>query len=60
MVLDVVRGTHMENVYDFFKPNLNSEYAVVDGKLSADCYLRAVDNCYAHYSEKFQKKVCYV
>lgn len=31
----------------------------MDGKLSADCYLRAVDRCYAAYSEKFEKQVCY-
>lgn len=56
IVLDQgLRGTHMENVYDFYKPNLNSEYPVVDGKLSADCYLRAVDRCYAAYAEKFEK-----
>jgi 3-hydroxy-3-methylglutaryl CoA synthase len=58
IVLDIgLRGTYMENVYDFYKPNLDSEYPVVDGKLSADCYLRAVDRCYAAYSEKFEKKV---
>eukprot|EP01111_Echinosteliopsis_oligospora_P018916 TRINITY_DN891_c0_g1_i1.p1 TRINITY_DN891_c0_g1~~TRINITY_DN891_c0_g1_i1.p1 ORF type:complete len:454 (-),score=123.57 TRINITY_DN891_c0_g1_i1:38-1399(-) len=51
-----LRGTHMENVYDFYKPNLNSEYPVVDGKLSVDCYLRAVDNCYSQYRSKFEKK----
>lgn len=57
LVLDTaVRGTYMENVYDFFKPNLDSEYPVVDGKLSGDCYLRAVDNCYGEYSKKFEKK----
>lgn len=58
LVLDTgLRGTHMENVYDFYKPNLDSEFPVVDGKLSADCYLRAVDSCYATYSEKFEKKL---
>jgi len=51
-----LRGTHMENVYDFYKPNLHSEYPVVDGKLSVDCYLRAVDNCYDIYRSKFEKK----
>jgi hydroxymethylglutaryl-CoA synthase len=57
IVLDLgLRGTHMENVYDFYKPNLSSEYPMVDGKLSADCYLRAVDRCYGVYSEKFEKK----
>jgi len=51
-----LRGTHMENAYDFYKPNLDSEYPLVDGKLSNDCYLRAVDNCYSQYRERFEKK----
>ncbi len=52
-----LRGTYMENVYDFYKPILDSEYPVVDGKLSTDCYLRAVDSCYATYGDRFEKKV---
>jgi len=51
-----LRGVHMENVYDFYKPNLDSEYPVVDGKLSVDCYLRAVDKCYERYGKAFEKK----
>ncbi|XP_048207842.1 hydroxymethylglutaryl-CoA synthase, mitochondrial [Perognathus longimembris pacificus] len=49
-----LRGTHMENAYDFYKPNLNSEYPLVDGKLSIQCYLRALDRCYASYRKKIQ------
>jgi hydroxymethylglutaryl-CoA synthase len=48
-----LRGVHMEHAYDFYKPNLDSEYPVVDGKLSVDCYLRSVDNCYNRYAEKY-------
>jgi hydroxymethylglutaryl-CoA synthase len=51
-----LRGVHMEHVYDFYKPNLDSEYPVVDGKLSVECYLRAVDNCYARYRDRFEKQ----
>ncbi|XP_012663103.1 hydroxymethylglutaryl-CoA synthase, mitochondrial [Otolemur garnettii] len=51
-----LRGTHMENVYDFYKPNLASEYPLVDGKLSIQCYLRALDRCYASYRQKIQKQ----
>jgi len=50
-----LRGVHMEHAYDFYKPNLDSEYPVVDGKLSVDCYLRSVDLCYGRYGEKFAK-----
>ena len=35
----------MEHVYDFYKPDMSSEYPVVDGKLSVQCYLRALDKC---------------
>ncbi|KAI9223677.1 hydroxymethylglutaryl-CoA synthase [Blastocladiella britannica] len=47
-----LRGTHMENVYDFYKPNLSSEYPVVDGPESVVCYMRAVDKCYEAYASK--------
>uniref|UniRef100_A0A8C9U9H7 Hydroxymethylglutaryl-CoA synthase n=1 Tax=Serinus canaria TaxID=9135 RepID=A0A8C9U9H7_SERCA len=49
-----LRGTHMEHAYDFYKPNLSSEYPVVDGQLSIQCYLRALDRCYAVYRRKAQ------
>ncbi|XP_075772432.1 hydroxymethylglutaryl-CoA synthase, mitochondrial [Pelodiscus sinensis] len=51
-----VRGTHMEHAYDFYKPDLASEYPVVDGKLSIQCYLRALDQCYAVYRRKIQRQ----
>nr|XP_036877218.1 hydroxymethylglutaryl-CoA synthase, mitochondrial [Manis javanica] len=51
-----LRGTHMENVYDFYKPDVASEYPIVDGKLSMQCYLRALDRCYTLYREKIQKQ----
>lgn len=46
----------MENAYDFYKPNLASEYPLVDGKLSIQCYLRALDRCYAAYRKKIQNQ----
>jgi len=49
-----LRGVYMEDAYDFYKPNLESEYPIVDGKLSVSCYLRALDSCYAQYRKKFQ------
>ncbi|XP_028936150.1 hydroxymethylglutaryl-CoA synthase, mitochondrial [Ornithorhynchus anatinus] len=51
-----LRGTHMENAYDFYKPDLSSEYPVVDGKLSILCYLRALDRCYAFYRRKIEQQ----
>jgi hydroxymethylglutaryl-CoA synthase len=52
-----LRSTHMEHVYDFYKPNLNSEYPVVDGQLSNQCYLKALDMCYLGFSQKFKERI---
>ncbi|XP_010676575.2 hydroxymethylglutaryl-CoA synthase [Beta vulgaris subsp. vulgaris] len=50
-----LRGSHMAHAYDFYKPNLASEYPVVDGKLSQTCYLVAVDSCYNLLCKKYEK-----
>ena len=44
-----MRGTHMQHVYDFYKPDLTSEYPIVDGHFSVNCYTEAVDACYKGY-----------
>uniref|UniRef100_UPI00398E96AF hydroxymethylglutaryl-CoA synthase, cytoplasmic isoform X1 n=2 Tax=Pristiophorus japonicus TaxID=55135 RepID=UPI00398E96AF len=49
-----LRGTHMQHAYDFYKPDMVSEYPVVDGKLSIQCYLSALDHCYMVYCNKYQ------
>lgn len=49
-----LRASHFEDTYDFYKPDLASEYPAVDGHLSNSCYLRAVDNCYSLYAQKFK------
>ncbi|EPS60998.1 hypothetical protein M569_13803, partial [Genlisea aurea] len=48
-----LRGSHMAHAYDFYKPDLASEYPVVDGKLSQTCYLMALDSCYRTLSNKY-------
>ncbi|XP_022892824.1 hydroxymethylglutaryl-CoA synthase [Olea europaea var. sylvestris] len=50
-----LRASHMSHVYDFYKPNLASEYPVVDGKLSQTCYLMALDSCYNSFCTKYEK-----
>jgi hydroxymethylglutaryl-CoA synthase len=47
-----VRSSHSVHVYDFYKPDLESEYPRVDGKLSIQCYLGALDKCYERYRQK--------
>lgn len=44
-----LRGTYMRHTYDFYKPDLMSEYPYVDGQLSLRCYADAVDKCYEAY-----------
>lgn len=44
----------MQHAYDFYKPDMASEYPVVNGKLSIQCYLSALDRCYSVY----RKKIC--
>jgi hydroxymethylglutaryl-CoA synthase len=53
LVLDRgVRSSHMEHVYDFYKPEMSSEYPQVDAPLSIRCYLSSLDACYAKYRSK--------
>uniref|UniRef100_A0A182WLA7 Hydroxymethylglutaryl-CoA synthase n=1 Tax=Anopheles minimus TaxID=112268 RepID=A0A182WLA7_9DIPT len=51
-----MRATYMKHAYDFYKPDLSSEYPVVDGKLSIQCYLSALDACYQLYRKKFAQR----
>lgn len=47
-----MRGTYMQHAYDFYKPDLTSEYPVVDGHFSVNCYTEAVDACYKAYNSR--------
>jgi hydroxymethylglutaryl-CoA synthase len=44
----------MGHAYDFYKPNLDSPYPVVDGQLSVQCFTSALDTCYTQYCTKSQ------
>ncbi|KAI9988957.1 hypothetical protein PInf_022678 [Phytophthora infestans] len=58
MVLDCrTKSTHATNVWDFYKPNVSSEYPTVDGKLSNSCYLHALDECYQLFCKKSEAAV---
>ncbi|KAJ2700628.1 3-hydroxy-3-methylglutaryl coenzyme A synthase [Coemansia sp. IMI 203386] len=50
-----LRGTFMEHIYDFYKPDLSSEFPTVDGPLSVTSYVRAVDNAYSAYLDKLER-----
>eukprot|EP00898_Chlorokybus_atmophyticus_P000505 jgi/Chlat1/1455/Chrsp12S02007 len=49
-------ASHMANTWDFYKPKLDSEYPVVDGKLTQMCFLSALDKAYSTYCSKYQKR----
>lgn len=51
-----LRSTYMAHVYDFYKPDLNSEYPRVNGKLSIQCFLKALDVTYKGYKAKAAMK----
>lgn len=51
-----LRSVYMKHAYDFYKPDLSSEYPTVDGKLSIQCYLGALDRCYQIYCNKLEKQ----
>lgn len=52
LTLEPTRHTHMEHAYDFYKPVRGSEYPLVDGHLSNECYMGALDSCLAGYLSK--------
>ncbi|KAL2918176.1 3-hydroxy-3-methylglutaryl coenzyme A synthase [Polyrhizophydium stewartii] len=51
-----MRVSHIEHVWDFYKPDLHSEYPEVDGPLSNMCYTKAVDICYNRYLDKLEQR----
>lgn len=47
-----LRGSYMQHAYDFYKPDLTSEYPYVDGHYSVNCYTEALDAAYRAYSKR--------
>ncbi|KAK9473067.1 hydroxymethylglutaryl-coenzyme A synthase C terminal-domain-containing protein [Dipodascopsis tothii] len=56
IVFDPIHGSYMQHAYDFYKPDLTSEYPYVDGHFSLTCYTRALDQCYQTYNKKASKR----
>lgn len=50
-----LRGTYMQHAYDFYKPDLTSEYPYVDGHYSINCYTKALDAAYRDYCRREAK-----
>jgi len=51
-----LRSSHVDHAFDFFKPDLVSEYPTVDGALSIQSYFTALDSCYRRYKQKFSSR----
>lgn len=47
-----LRGSYMQHAYDFYKPDLTSEYPYVDGHYSITCYSQALDAAYRAYNAR--------
>lgn len=47
-----LRGSYMQHAYDFYKPDLTSEYPYVDGHYSVNCYSEALDASYRAYNKR--------
>jgi hydroxymethylglutaryl-CoA synthase len=52
ITLGSVHGTHMSNDWDFYKPDLSSEYPQVDGPETLQTYLGSLDKAYDAYRRK--------
>ncbi|KEY70778.1 hypothetical protein S7711_03273 [Stachybotrys chartarum IBT 7711] len=46
------RGSYMAHTYDFYKPDLTSEYPYVDGHYSLTCYTRALDGAFRAFTKR--------
>ncbi|KAF8216657.1 hydroxymethylglutaryl-coenzyme A synthase N terminal-domain-containing protein [Mycena galopus ATCC 62051] len=55
VVFEPIHGTYMADTYDFYKPNLSSEYPEVDGPVSVVTYIQALDEAYRVYKTKTVK-----
>ncbi|KAF8347918.1 hydroxymethylglutaryl-coenzyme A synthase C terminal-domain-containing protein [Amanita rubescens] len=52
VVFEPIHGNYMANTYDFYKPQLSSEYPEVDGPVSVVTYIAALDAAYSRFREK--------
>ncbi|KAK6024525.1 putative hydroxymethylglutaryl-CoA synthase [Ostertagia ostertagi] len=52
-----LRATYMASSWDFYKPigKTCTEYPIVDGPVSLQSYMNALDSCYVRYKEKAMK-----
>eukprot|EP00357_Protocruzia_adherens_P030628 CAMPEP_0115046288 /NCGR_PEP_ID=MMETSP0216-20121206/48662_1 /TAXON_ID=223996 /ORGANISM="Protocruzia adherens, Strain Boccale" /LENGTH=1286 /DNA_ID=CAMNT_0002429345 /DNA_START=2875 /DNA_END=6735 /DNA_ORIENTATION=+ len=56
LVVEPIRNSFMNHAYDFYKPDPLSEYPTVDGALSIESYMGALDNCYLGLRNKLRER----
>ena len=50
------RSSFMNHEYDFYKPNMNSEFPIVNGKDSNELYQKSLKFCYKNFKKNFSEK----
>lgn len=50
-----MRASCFGNSYDFYKPNVASEYPTVNGQETVGCFVHAMDRCYAGYRKRCER-----
>lgn len=53
IIIEPIRSTYMNHVYDFYKPDPTKEYPVVDGGFSLNCYMKALHSCFMLQMKKY-------
>ena len=54
--LEPIRASYFADVYDFFKPDMASEFPTVDGKLSMKIYMEALSRCFQGLKIKYERE----
>lgn len=53
-----LKSVFMDHTFDFYKPNLSSEYPIVDGPATLKSYQTALVHCYLGYKTKTKQRLC--
>ena len=51
-----IRTSYMNHDYDFYKPDMNLEYPIVNGKYSNELYKKSLKFCYNNFKKNFTRK----
>ena len=55
VVIEPLRASCFSDVYDFYKPDLSSEFPIVDGKLSTDVYINSLTESVELLKRKYEE-----